>query len=218
MEPARIRLATEGASLPTSHECPGHVAQKVTGAFLGRGRHIAWQEWALPMNRADGPHVRPRSSRQRGRTMPVQVLARSLPGLRARAASVAQRLLTTRWRVQPHRPDSTENTLIYRAAAALPHTNREWAAHALACQLRIMATVAGGTLDWTTLAMTGPTNVAGALRVDSERRRPWSERRRHAAGPGRLSTRPRRRGRHPALPRRQLLRPDSELIARAART
>ena len=162
MEPARIRLATEGASLPTSHECPGHVAQKVTGAFQGRGRHIAWQEWALPMNRADGPHVRPRSSRQRGRTMPVQVLARSLPSLRARAASVAQRLLTTRWRAQPHRPDSTGNTLIYRAAAALPHANREWATHALACQLRIMATAAGGTLDWTTLAMTGPTNVAGA--------------------------------------------------------
>jgi hypothetical protein len=162
MEPARMRLATESASLPASRECPGHVAQKVTGAFQGRGRHIAWQEFALPMNRADGPRVRPRSSRQRGRTMPVQVLARSLPGLRARAAAVAQRLLATRWRVQPHRPDSTGNTLIYRAAAALPHANREWATHALACQLRIMAAAAGGTLDWATLAMTGPTKVAGA--------------------------------------------------------
>jgi hypothetical protein len=94
--------------------------------------------------------------------MPVQVLARSLPGLRARAASVAERLLTTRWRVQPLRPDSTGNTLIYRAAAALPHANRDLATHALACQLRIMATAAGGTVDWTTLAMTGPTNVSDA--------------------------------------------------------
>jgi hypothetical protein len=93
--------------------------------------------------------------------MPVQILARSLPGLRG-AASMAERLLPTRWRVQPLRPDSTGNTLIYRAAAALPHANRDWATHTLACQLRIMAKAAGGTPDWTTLAMTGPTNVSGA--------------------------------------------------------
>jgi hypothetical protein len=91
--------------------------------------------------------------------MSVQVVAHSLPGLRARAASMARRLLTTRRMVQPHGPG---NTLIYHAAAALPHANREWATHELACRLRIMAVAAGGTLDWTTLAVAGPTDVPGA--------------------------------------------------------
>jgi hypothetical protein len=89
-------------------------------------------------------------------------LATALPGLLARAAAVAQRLLATRWTVQPHRPGCTGNTVIYQAAAALPHANREWAVHGLGCQLRIMAMAAGGTPDWTTLAATGPTEVAGA--------------------------------------------------------
>jgi hypothetical protein len=95
--------------------------------------------------------------------MSVQVVAHSFPGLRARAASVARLLLTTRRQVQPHSPpDCTGNTLIYQAAAALPHANREWATHGLACQLRIMAMAAGGTLDWTTLAVAGPIDVPGA--------------------------------------------------------
>ena len=93
--------------------------------------------------------------------MSVQVVA-PFPGLRARVASVARRLLTTRGTVQPHRPDRTGNTSIFHAAAALPHANRKWATHGLACQLRIMAMAADGTLDWTTMAVAGPTDVPGA--------------------------------------------------------
>jgi hypothetical protein len=92
----------------------------------------------------------------------VQVVAHSVPGLGARAASVARRLLTTRRKVRTRRPDRTGNIVIYQAAAALPHANREWATHGLACQLRIMAMAAGGTLDLTTLAVAGPTDVPGA--------------------------------------------------------
>jgi hypothetical protein len=51
--------------------------------------------------------------------------------------------------------------MIYRAAAALPHANRRRATDGLAGQLRIMALAAGATPDWTTLAVTGPTEMAG---------------------------------------------------------
>jgi hypothetical protein len=94
--------------------------------------------------------------------MPIQVVAHSLPGFRARAAAVARRLFTARWRVQPHRPGCTGDTVVYQAAAALPHANREWATYGLGGRLRIMAMAAGGTPDWTTLAVTGPTEVADA--------------------------------------------------------
>jgi hypothetical protein len=52
--------------------------------------------------------------------------------------------------------------VIYQAAAALPHANRATAVHGLEGRLRIMAMAAGGTPDWTTLAVTGPTEVDGA--------------------------------------------------------
>jgi len=52
--------------------------------------------------------------------------------------------------------------VIYKAAAALPHDNRESALDALRGQLRIMAVAAGATPDWTTLAVTGPMHMAGA--------------------------------------------------------
>jgi hypothetical protein len=52
--------------------------------------------------------------------------------------------------------------VIYRAAAAVPHANRESAIEGLQGQLRIMAVAAGATLDWTTLAVAGPTEMAGA--------------------------------------------------------
>ena len=65
-------------------------------------------------------------------------------------------------RRQGPRPDGTGNTTIYQAAAAVPHANSEWATYGLACQLRVMAVAAGATPDWTTLAVTGPTEVAGA--------------------------------------------------------
>jgi hypothetical protein len=94
--------------------------------------------------------------------MPVQVVAHSLAGLRARAAAVAGQLITTRWRIAPHRFGRTGTTVVYRAAAALPHANREWAIHGLGVQLRIMAMAADGTPDWTTLAVTGPTEMADA--------------------------------------------------------
>jgi hypothetical protein len=51
--------------------------------------------------------------------------------------------------------------VLYRAAAAVPHANRASAIDGLRGQLRIMAVAAGATLDWTTLAVAGPTEMAG---------------------------------------------------------
>jgi hypothetical protein len=50
---------------------------------------------------------------------------------------------------------------IYQAAAALPHHNRGRATTALRGQLTIMALAAGLTPDWSTLAVTGPTEMTG---------------------------------------------------------
>lgn len=50
---------------------------------------------------------------------------------------------------------------IYQAAAALPHQNRGRATDALRDQLTIMALAAGLTPDWSTLAVTGPTEMTG---------------------------------------------------------
>jgi hypothetical protein len=49
--------------------------------------------------------------------------------------------------------------VIYTAAAALPHDDRQSAAAGLRGQLQIMATAAGATPDWTTLAVAGPTEM-----------------------------------------------------------
>jgi hypothetical protein len=51
--------------------------------------------------------------------------------------------------------------VIYKAAAALPHDDRESATVGLRGQLRIMAAAGGATPDWTTLAVAGPTEMAG---------------------------------------------------------
>lgn len=48
------------------------------------------------------------------------------------------------------------------AAAALPRDDRECAVAALRNQLVVMADSAGGTPDWTTLTVTGPTEMPGA--------------------------------------------------------
>jgi hypothetical protein len=50
---------------------------------------------------------------------------------------------------------------IYQAAAALPHQNRGRAIEGLRDQLTIMALAAGLTPDWSTLAVTGPTEMTG---------------------------------------------------------
>src|SRR3954470_4352602 len=50
---------------------------------------------------------------------------------------------------------------IYRAAAALPHQNRGRATERLRDQLTVMALAAGLTPDWSTLAVTGPTEMTG---------------------------------------------------------
>jgi hypothetical protein len=50
---------------------------------------------------------------------------------------------------------------IYQAAAALPHQNRGRATEGLREQLTIMALAAGLTPDWSTLAVTGPTEMTG---------------------------------------------------------
>jgi hypothetical protein len=52
--------------------------------------------------------------------------------------------------------------VIYRAAAALPHEDRNRALDGLRGQLRIMAVAAGATPDWATLRVAGPDEVAGA--------------------------------------------------------
>jgi hypothetical protein len=57
---------------------------------------------------------------------------------------------------------TAEDDVIYKAAAALPHDNRESAVDALRGQLRIMAVAGRATPDWTTLAVVGPTEMAGA--------------------------------------------------------
>lgn len=57
---------------------------------------------------------------------------------------------------------TAEDDVIYKAAAALPHDNRESAVDALRGQLRIMAVAGGVTPDWTTLDVVGPTEMAGA--------------------------------------------------------
>jgi hypothetical protein len=54
--------------------------------------------------------------------------------------------------------------VIYRAAAALPHTDRGSACDALRGQLRVMARAGRGTPDWTTFAVTGPVDRAGEER------------------------------------------------------
>jgi hypothetical protein len=55
--------------------------------------------------------------------------------------------------------DRTAAPAIYKAAAALPHDNRKRATDGLRDQLRIMAGAAGATPDWTTLVVTGPTEM-----------------------------------------------------------
>src|SRR3954447_21289532 len=50
---------------------------------------------------------------------------------------------------------------IHRAAAALPHQNRGRASERLRDQLTVMALAAGLTPDWSTLAVTGPTEMTG---------------------------------------------------------
>jgi hypothetical protein len=52
--------------------------------------------------------------------------------------------------------------VVLRAAAALPHDDRERAVAALRTQLCVMADSVGGTPDWASLAVTGPREMPGA--------------------------------------------------------
>ena len=51
--------------------------------------------------------------------------------------------------------------VIYRAAAAYPYVDADHAATALREQLRLMALAGGGTPDWSTLLVEGPTEWTG---------------------------------------------------------
>lgn len=51
--------------------------------------------------------------------------------------------------------------MIIRAAAALPHDDRDRALETLREQLRVVVTAACVTVDWTTLVVTGPVPMAG---------------------------------------------------------
>jgi hypothetical protein len=55
----------------------------------------------------------------------------------------------------------SDSARVYQAAAALPHQNRGRATEGLREQLTIMALAAGLTPDWSTLAVTGPTEMTG---------------------------------------------------------
>src|SRR4051794_12264440 len=61
----------------------------------------------------------------------------------------------------PTRPHA-RGTLIYQAAIALPEDNRVAATDRLRGQLRIMASAAGATPDWRTLAVIGPVEMPGS--------------------------------------------------------
>jgi hypothetical protein len=50
---------------------------------------------------------------------------------------------------------------MFRAAAALPHNDRERATSGLRGQLRLMAAAAGGTANWSTLDVAGPVTTPG---------------------------------------------------------
>lgn len=78
--------------------------------------------------------------------------------------SVRPRLVARLRRVGPQRrlqAIGSGGASVYQAAAALPHRNRGRATEGLRGQLTIMALAAGLTPDWSTLAVTGPTEMAG---------------------------------------------------------
>jgi hypothetical protein len=58
-------------------------------------------------------------------------------------------------------PIGSGSATTYQAAAALSHPNRRRATEGLRDQLAIMALAAGLTPDWSTLAVTGPTEMTG---------------------------------------------------------
>jgi hypothetical protein len=78
--------------------------------------------------------------------------------------SVRPRLLARLRRVgQRRRPEviGSGGATIYQAAAALQHQNRGRATEALRDQLTIISLAVGLTPDWSTLAVTGPTEMTG---------------------------------------------------------
>jgi hypothetical protein len=78
--------------------------------------------------------------------------------------SVGPRLVTRLRRVghsRRLRAIGSGSAATYQAAAALPHQNRGRATEALRDQLTIMAHAARLTPDWSTLVVTGPTEMTG---------------------------------------------------------
>jgi hypothetical protein len=61
--------------------------------------------------------------------------------------------------------------VILRAAAALPHGDRQIATRQLRHQLHVMAVAANATPDWATLTVTGPAEMAES---DPEARFEWT--------------------------------------------
>ncbi len=53
-------------------------------------------------------------------------------------------------------PERNAAIVMYRAAAALPHADRERATTGLREQLNVMAAAAGAIPDWTTFSVEGP--------------------------------------------------------------
>jgi hypothetical protein len=78
--------------------------------------------------------------------------------------SVRPRLVARLHRVGQGRrlqPIGSGGATVYRAASALPHRNRGRATEGLRDRLTIMAVAAGLTPDWSTLVVTGPTEMTG---------------------------------------------------------
>jgi hypothetical protein len=89
---------------------------------------------------------------------------RARKGMRAEGRpSVRPRLVARLRRVGQSRPQAkgSGGATIYQAAAALPHQKRGRATAELRDQLTIMGLAAGLTPDWSTLAVTGPTEMTG---------------------------------------------------------
>jgi hypothetical protein len=87
------------------------------------------------------------------------------PGSAADGRPSVQPRLVARLRRVGHRRRlqaiGSGDVTVYQAAAALPHENRGRATEGLRSQLTIMGLAAGLAPDWSTLAVTGPTEMTG---------------------------------------------------------
>jgi hypothetical protein len=158
-------VACRRSELPREphQQCDADSSRLTGGFFLSGSNH---EEPEMTVQAHDTPRQRPRPDAALDRNGPDDARRRRRAGTGHRpirydrpwATRGACRVIGS----EPSRFDRTAAPVIYKAAAALPHDNREWATDGLRDQLRIMAGAAGATPDWTTLVVTGPTEMDGA--------------------------------------------------------